>query len=132
MSTSTPQVWFVQIAQHEEGPFSLAELKKDLRLTPDTLVWKEGFPQWIPIGKVPELKEVFADEPSPKKNAAEPQEDQEEEEEGDDDKKLPKKLKSALPSTDEIVLDLRREPPLFAFWILIFLLLLIYVLNRLR
>jgi len=56
------KVWYLNIDGRQEGPHSLVELKGDLRITPDTLVWKEGWPDWKPAGAVPELKSLFEDE----------------------------------------------------------------------
>jgi hypothetical protein len=50
----------------QEGPYSPQELKIHARVTPDTFVRKKGWKEWIRIRHVPELKEVFEDEPKPK------------------------------------------------------------------
>jgi hypothetical protein len=55
------QEWYILIEGQKEGPFTIKELKKDFRVTPDTLVWKPGFSHWLPIRNVPELKELFED-----------------------------------------------------------------------
>lgn len=56
------KIWFIIIDGQKEGPFSIQDLKHHPRMTPDTLVWKEGFKQWIPARKVAELKSIFEDE----------------------------------------------------------------------
>jgi hypothetical protein len=96
------KIWFINIKGQKEGPFSIFDLKRDLRITPDTMVWKEGFSKWKKIRDVQELKEVFADEKQSKKN-------------------LLDKNHVALTSQEEIILDLRKDPPYF-FWMLIILL----------
>ena len=53
--------WFIQIDGSSQGPYSIEDLKRDDRITPDTLVWKEGFANWVPMRKVAELEEVFRD-----------------------------------------------------------------------
>jgi hypothetical protein len=109
------KIWYIDVNGKSEGPFSIDDLRRDLRITPDTLVWKEGFPSWKPIRKVPELKAVFADEPDPKKpKPADPE--------------LP--AKAVPPSQSELVLDLKKEPPYF-FWFLIIIAAIIYFLTQL-
>ncbi len=54
--------WFIQLDGHSEGPFSIEDLKKEYRITPDTLAWREGQGEWLPMRSIPELKEVFADD----------------------------------------------------------------------
>lgn len=61
-ATNNLKIWFVLFDQQEEGPYSVADLKKERRITPFTLVRRVGSKQWRPIGKVKELKSVFADE----------------------------------------------------------------------
>lgn len=48
----------------QKGPVSLDQLRA-LRLTPDTLVWREGMPQWMAAGAVPELANLFAPPAAP-------------------------------------------------------------------
>lgn len=64
-ATNNLKIWFVLFDQQEEGPYSASDLKKDRRITPFTLVRRVGSKQWRPIGKVKELKSVFADENKP-------------------------------------------------------------------
>lgn len=98
--------WFIFIENKKEGPFSFQDLKKDLRITPDTWVWKKGFTNWKKIREVEELKELFEEE--------KPAEEEEEEVE---------KKKKRLPfSKGEIALDMQGDPS-FWFWILILILL---------
>lgn len=89
------KIWYIKVNGKQEGPFSYADLKRDRRLTPDTLVWKQGFETWLPIREVSELKNLFKDEEEVLEPEKEPQ----------------------LPQ-DELVLDMRQQPP-FLVWILI-------------
>lgn len=56
------KLWYLKINGQQEGPYSLLELKGDLRITPDTLVRKEGWQDWKRSGDVPELNPLFEDE----------------------------------------------------------------------
>lgn len=105
------KIWYIKVNGKPEGPFSILDLKRDWRITPDTLVWREGFEKWVPIRNVVELREVFKDE-------------------GDDLNDEKEKIR--FPKTankDEIALDMRSDPPNFS-WALIFLLILIYFLTQ--
>lgn len=105
------KIWYIKVNSKPEGPFSILELKRDWRITPDTLVWREGFEKWVPIRNVVELREVFKDERD------------------DEDEEEKKVLFPKTPNKDEIALDMRSEPP-YLFWALIFLLILIYFLTQ--
>lgn len=100
--------WFVWIEGKQEGPYNISELKSDSRLTPDTLVWKEGFKEWLPIRRVPELKEIFNDERGEPKPLHE------------DFKPKP------LPS-DEEALTIQQDPFQFYLWLLVLILILLYI-----
>lgn len=106
------KIWFVLIEGKREGPRSKEELKMDQRLNPDTLVWKEGFDDWKKIRDVPELRDLFEEKT----------EENEIEEESLEIKKA--------PAQDELVLDMRQEPP-FRMWIYVALAILIYVILKL-
>ncbi len=112
------KIWFIKIDSHEEGPFSLLDLRRHPSVTPDTLVWKEGFKEWIPIRKVKELKSVFedAEEASPPKENNKP------------------KLGPILNQDEQLALDMRRLPPSLLIWILLLLVALlsylVYWLNE--
>lgn len=58
--------WYVIIEGHVKGPLTINELRKEWKITPDTLVWKEGFGEWLPIRLIPELKILFEDPPAKK------------------------------------------------------------------
>lgn len=100
------RVWFIQINGNKEGPYSISELKRDRRITPNTLVWRKGFPEWVPIRFVKELKVVFEDEPAPVKT----------EEDRD-------KMRQVAKGKNEIALDLRKDFPPYVVWLLLALLL---------
>lgn len=105
------KVWLIWIDGNQEGPYTGLELKKDLRLTPDTLVWREGFETWKPIRNVKELKEVFEDKPESKPLL--------------EAIKL-KTFEPELPQEQE-TLTLQRDPSQFYIWLLIALLAMIYL-----
>lgn len=108
------KIWYIQVDGTREGPFSFQELKKDLRITPDTLIWKSGFKKWVPIRSVPELKELFKDEPTP-----------------DHDIGTKARRKILAKGKDELALDMQRGlPPLF--WLLIIAIALLYFLYKLN
>lgn len=85
------------------------DLRRDRRINPDTLVWRQGFDRWQQIRYVPELQSVFDD----------PVSDQEPEE----------KIKfSKIPDDDEIVLDMRgNKDPHRWLWFLLVGILLFYI-----
>jgi hypothetical protein len=100
------KIWYVWISGKQEGPFSLSELKRMKELTPDTWAWKPGMLAWLPIRKIPELKELFEEE-LPQENA-EIQEPQ-------------------MPEEDAALALPYAEPP-WLFWFLIALVLVLYAL----
>lgn len=108
------RIWYIFIEDKEEGPFSVDELKNEPRLTPDTLVWKEGFKNWIPIRHVPELQIIFKDE-----EITNPEED-----ERNTKLNIPPFSK---PENDQLILDMRSYPPLL-WWMLIVFLIFCYIL----
>lgn len=86
------KIWYILINDHREGPFSPEDLKKDSRISPETLVWREGFEEWVPIGQVPELGSVFKDTEEVEEEAEE-----------------------TLPEEEEISLPMREKPPFFFY-----------------
>jgi hypothetical protein len=104
--------WFVLINGNQEGPYNLNQLKKDPRLTPDTLVWKKGFKDWIAIRHVLELQEIFEDETPPHSQ---------------EEKFSPTPLIS-----EQEALTLQTDPSPFFLWILFFILILLYVFYQLK
>lgn len=103
--------WYIKINNHEEGPFTLAQLKRDMRITPDTLVWKKGFKRWKQIREVKELSKLFKDEEKPP----------EKKKKGDNGSKIKK--------GDEVI-AIPYDP--FQFWwlLVILILLVFYTLYR--
>lgn len=107
------KIWYINVDDKSEGPFSVDDLRRDPRVTPDTLVWREGFKSWKPIRAVPELKDVFADDHNTKKP-----------------KPFEVPAKATSTPQNELVLDLKKEPPYF-FWFLILIAVSIYFLTQL-
>lgn len=62
-STATSNFFIIRNNQ-QFGPFSIAELRLQ-NITPDTLVWKEGMPEWKAANTQPELSELFNTTPPP-------------------------------------------------------------------
>ncbi len=106
--------WFVLIEGKKDGPFSIKELKKDKRITPDTLVWKEGFKEWVAIRFVSELKDLFRDENVVKK---------------DDESNEPV---STDLMQEQAALTLRQDPSQWILLVLVLILLLVYVLYQVK
>ncbi len=105
------KIWFIIIDGKKEGPFSFFELKIDDRITPDTLAWKEGFPQWLPIRNIPELKDLFKDEKS--------------DEDEDNVAFFPPRIE------ENEVLAIRKDPPFFNIWVFMALFIILYLLYLL-
>ncbi len=60
--------YFASIAGQQAGPFEISTLPAKVsagEVTRDTLVWKQGMPQWTAAGMVPELKDLFGNVPPP-------------------------------------------------------------------
>jgi len=106
--------WFILVDNCKEGPFSLLELKRDYRLTPDTFVWKAGFAKWIKARDVAELNDLFKD---PQDKCS----DQDEE----------ACLQSKELKRDDSVIALYYDPFQFWFWLLAGALLVIYTFSKL-
>lgn len=96
------------MAGKKEGPFSFLDLKRDERITPDTLAWRQGFPDWLPIRDIKELEDLFKEEPPV---------------ETPDNEELQKS-----PSTlqDDEVMALKKDP-YFNLWVLLAVILVGYV-----
>lgn len=119
-NTQSPELyvkeWFIIFENKQEGPYSLLDLKRDHRFTPDTLIWKKGFQEWTPARFVSEIKEVFKDEPEGKaihesengKNVIEPD----------------------LGQQNQVTLTLQQDPYQLFLWILVLLLILFYTLYQ--
>lgn len=52
------------------GPYSFSELRS--RITPETIVWREGMDDWAPASTVPELDELFRSSTPPHASAFTP------------------------------------------------------------
>lgn len=96
------KIWYLDLNGHLEGPYTLYELRKDKRITPDTLVWKEGFAHSVPMRNVPELKAVFADEEPKKENV----------------KDKSNRGMGAKQLNDMMIMDMSQEPP-FLMWLIV-------------
>jgi membrane protease subunit (stomatin/prohibitin family) len=60
--------FFLAINGQQQGPFDLPTLQtkaRDRSLTPATLVWRAGMPNWLPADQVPDLNTAFATVPPP-------------------------------------------------------------------
>lgn len=98
------KIWYIKIHGTREGPYSVLDLRRDRRITPDTLVWRQGFDRWQQMRYVPELQAVFDDPGS------------------DRDEKI---VFPPFPDDDEIVLDMRanKDPHRWLWWVLVGILL---------
>jgi hypothetical protein len=54
--------YYIVINGEQKGPFSIDELRSQ-GITPETLVWKEGYAGWVKAGSVPELSGIFTTPP---------------------------------------------------------------------
>lgn len=63
--TNLEPIWFILIDRKKEGPYNLFDLKHHKLFTLDTLVWREGFPEWVSARCVPELAALFKKEEHP-------------------------------------------------------------------
>jgi membrane protease subunit (stomatin/prohibitin family) len=60
--------FYLAVDGQQQGPFDLASVQtriKSGQLPRDTLVWKQGMPQWTPAGEVDDLKSLFGMMPPP-------------------------------------------------------------------
>ncbi|MFD7365119.1 SPFH domain-containing protein [Nocardiopsis alba] len=60
--------WHVGVNGQQQGPLDrggLVRLASEGTLTRQSLVWRNGMPQWAPAGEVPELADLFAHTPPP-------------------------------------------------------------------
>jgi hypothetical protein len=109
------KIWFILIDECKEGPFSLLDLRSDPRITPDTLVWKEGFESWVPIRNISELQSVFEDSNDSKDKI--------------DEKDVNQAAKKINLEND--VIALRSDPPFHYLSFIIALILIFYVIYQL-
>lgn len=57
------KIWFVYLTDHHEGPFTPAEVAEKVTqglVTAQTLGWKDGMAEWVPIDSIPELSAAMA------------------------------------------------------------------------
>ncbi|MCE2983597.1 MAG: DUF4339 domain-containing protein [Parachlamydia sp.] len=104
--------WFIIVNNLKEGPYGVADLKRHPGVNPDTLAWKEGFPNWKPIRRIPELQILFEDEreiPKPPDENAKP-------------------VVEGL--SDEAALTIGQDPFYNFLWILVLILLIFYFIFR--
>lgn len=100
--------WYILVGKQELGPYSIEELRGDLRLTPDTLTRRKGNEKWTPARFISELKDVFKD------RGTQPPHDGVNQ--GED-------LEAALEES-QIVLRLEPDPYHYLLWILLLITLL--------
>lgn len=54
--------WFIALQGQQSGPHSIPNLQQLIatnQITKESLVWKEGMPQWIPCSAIPEIAKLF-------------------------------------------------------------------------
>jgi len=52
--------WYIAIGGQQQGPFSQTQIQQGVAAgiyTRDTLVWRQGFANWLPLAQVPELQQ---------------------------------------------------------------------------
>jgi len=107
--------WFIKIENKIEGPFDCQDLKRDPRVTPDTLVKRKGSTYWVPLRFVRELQDVFKDDP---------------EGEALHEKPPLKPLPTAI-GQDQATLVLQQDPSQFILWLLLLIIALFYTFYHL-
>ena len=71
MNTPPPMpnsAYYIAVNGQQSGPFNTAQLQQMAQngeITRQTLVWKNGMPQWAEAGNVPELSSLFAAQTPP-------------------------------------------------------------------
>ena len=101
------KIW-VYLNGVQQGPFALRQLA-DLSIEPGTPVWFEGLPQWLPAGKVEQLRPLFDSSvpfPDEDDDAAAPAVTEASAAAGDDDADtsvlIVEEVDTAADSTDEL------------------------------
>lgn len=59
----TNVMYMVAVGAQQAGPFNMMQLQQLVasgQLTPQSYVWCQGMPSWVPAGQVPELMSLFA------------------------------------------------------------------------
>lgn len=57
-SRPSPARWYYLDGEERLGPVDLAAMRRhvlDGTIGPDTLVWADGMPDWLPVSRVPAL-----------------------------------------------------------------------------
>lgn len=63
-----PMAYYVAVNGQQSGPYNDVALKQMIQqgmLKPDSLIWKQGMPQWSPASSVPEVAAMFTQGPPP-------------------------------------------------------------------
>lgn len=58
------QTYYIHNGKHEEGPFTLEDLK-EMDITRSTLIWYEEIDEWTNAGEIEELSSLFSKKPPP-------------------------------------------------------------------
>ncbi|MCB1113335.1 MAG: DUF4339 domain-containing protein [Chlamydiia bacterium] len=103
--------WYCIVEGGAKGPFTKDELLSKPYFTRESLVWKDGFSDWVPAKQV---KELFAEEESesPKKP------------------KFGELPEESVEGDGEVVLLDEKEPPNLILWLLILVLILFFYLFQ--
>lgn len=113
---SENKIWYIQINGEKLGPYSFQDLKRNWKITPDTLAWREGFVNWLPLRDILELKDLFKDE--------------------EDSVPLDEKFKVSESKNLKLgkndVLTIQNEPPNLILWLIVFFILFFLVLHFVR
>ena len=108
------KIWYILLEGTGFGPLSMLEIRCHPGVTPDTLVWREGFDQWRPMREVEELKDVFKDP--------------------EDLPPIIENPKEVVPEVkglqEELALDWKFPPPLYLLFLLLLLTLFMYAIFR--
>lgn len=104
------KTWYIKIKGKQKGPYTLRQLKYNLQITPETLVWNPQLSAWVPLRSILELLEIFKD-PEPLKD-------------------ITQDLNQTVEhSSSTLILELQREPPPF-IWILLIAILMLLILIQ--
>lgn len=104
--------WFVIIDNLQAGPYSLSDLDRNPKFTPDTLVWKKGYKEWTKARFVLEMKELFKDRTSAKPLH---------------DPSNGKESKQDYGQENQATLTLQQDPYQLLLWVLLFLIIIFYL-----
>lgn len=69
------KIWFIYLTDHHEGPFTPAEIAEKATqglVTGQSLVWKDGMPEWVALETVPELQSALGAGSAPAEAPASP------------------------------------------------------------